>query len=82
MRKILLVSIAALTICLSSCGGTPKLVTVNLDVPARPTMQPVNWTHSNNAHCVDDVNAKSLQRNVSRLNAHIEVLEVYIKKGE
>ena len=81
MRRILTALIISLTICLSSCAiaPAPVLVKPQLEIPARPQLLAVTWTHANGQHCLTDQQAKHLLINIERLNSHIAVLEAYIK---
>jgi hypothetical protein len=52
-------------------------VTPQLELPARPAMLPVKWLHEDNnrLHILTNDEARKLLVNISRLWAHIEILE-------
>ena len=83
MRQIMILLLLSLTICLSgACSSSEKtiLVTPQLELPARPELLTVTWTHNsdNTEHCLTTQEAKRLVINTSRLYNHIEILEAYI----
>jgi hypothetical protein len=73
----------ALTVCTGSACSKPApvLVTPQLELPARPAMLPVNWTHDPNRHCITDEGARNLIINKGRSDTHIEILEGMVKAG-
>ena len=76
MRRILPVLLLALTIFFSGCAApAPQLVRPDIEIPPRPAMLPVRWTHNGTAHCLNDEDARALLINVGRKDAHIEILE-------
>jgi hypothetical protein len=50
-----------------------------MEIPERPAMLPVLWRHDGEMHCLTDDGARNLLINVSRKDAHIAVLEGYLR---
>jgi hypothetical protein len=65
---------------LTSCSpATTKLARPEVEIPVRPNMLPVQWQHDGTMHCLTDDEARKLLINISRKDAHIEVLEGYLR---
>lgn len=82
MRRTAKALLLSLIICLtSSCASTPApvLVTPRIELPAKPAMLPVAWTHREGQHCLTDGEARKLLINIARKDAHIEILEGVIQ---
>ena len=77
MGRIIIACLTALIICLSGsgCASPPVLITPQVELPARPELLDVSWTHGENLHCLTDAEAKNLLINMGRMQNHIETLE-------
>ena len=75
------VAILTLLLGLMACSSNRQvLVRPELDMPTRPKMLTVNWTHADNGlHSLDDENARNLLINLERKDTFIDVLEGYLE---
>ena len=81
MWRVMMTLLLGLTLSSSSCAPpVPIVVTPEVELPARPAMLPVNWTHVDGLHCLaSDDDARALLINLDRKDAHVEILEGVIK---
>ena len=83
MRRTAFKMLLALTICLSvSCAKPGKeFIDPDIKVPPRPAFRDVVWQHEKDQDgkvvrsCLNEAGSKNLQINISRMWAHIGILE-------